>query len=50
MRKIVLILAAALPIFAQGSHETVPVGPLAIPFIVVGAAGYGVYRLVRKKK
>jgi len=53
MKKIMALIPilAATPIFAQGPPaEAVPVGPLAIPVIVVGAVGYGIYRIAKKKK
>lgn len=52
MRKLIAILPilAATPLFAQTPPaEAVPVGLIAIPVIVVGAVGYGIYRIVKKK-
>jgi len=50
-------LTAILPIIAATSllaqtppAEEVPIGPIAIPVIAVGAIGYGIYRIVKKKK
>ncbi len=47
------VLLSAVAVFAQGvpsGPSGVPIGPLAIPVIAVGAAGYGVYRLIKRKK
>ncbi|MCD6097329.1 hypothetical protein J7K18_00405 [bacterium] len=47
------VLLSSAAVFAQGvpsGPSGVPIGPLAIPLIAVGAAGYGVYRLIKRKK
>jgi hypothetical protein len=52
MKKLLALLPvlAATPIFAQGPPaESVPVGLIAIPVIAVGAVGYGIYRIAKKK-
>ena len=55
MKKLIALLPIlAAPLFAQPSPppsaESVPVGLIAIPVIAAGAVGYGVYRIVKKKK
>lgn len=53
MKKLMALLPvlATTSIFAQGPPaESVPVGIIAIPVIAVGAVGYGIYRIAKKKK
>ena len=52
MKKLIALLPilAATPIFAQSPPaEAVPVGLIAIPVIVVGAVGYGIYKIAKRK-
>ncbi len=55
MRKILISLLGLASvtslIWAQPNPEAVPaVGLIGLPVLVVGAAGYGVYRLIKKKE
>ncbi len=44
------LIGATSFIWAQPNPEAVPVvGIIGLPVLVVGAAGYGVYRLIKKK-
>ncbi|MGC9315692.1 MAG: hypothetical protein ACP5G4_08745 [bacterium] len=37
-------------LFAQmAPSEAVPVGPIAVTILAVGAVGYGIYRIAKKK-
>jgi hypothetical protein len=44
-----LLVVASSPLLAQVTDETVPVGLVAIPIIAVGAIGYGIYKIAKKK-
>ena len=50
---IITLLGTAAVVWAQPgpppSPETVPVGFIAIPVIAVGAIGYGIYKIAKKK-
>ncbi|MBN1756293.1 hypothetical protein JW877_08790 [bacterium] len=50
---IITLLGSFTALWAQPgpphSPETVPIGLIAIPVIAVGAVGYGVYRIIKKK-
>ncbi len=38
------------PLFAQMvPSESVPIGPIAITILAVGAVGYGIYRITKRK-
>lgn len=51
MKKIIALLPLlSTPLFAQlPPSESVPVGPIAITVLAVGAVGYGIYKIARKK-
>jgi len=51
MKKLLPLLPLlSTPLFAQlPPSEAAPVGPIAITVLAVGAVGYGIYRIAKKK-
>ncbi len=45
-----LLPLLATPLFAQlPPSESVPVGPITVTILAVGAVGYGIYRIAKKR-